>query len=142
VLKGGKKMADKQKQIPVGVMILSILGYIGAVLTLLGGLALIFGASFIASFLAQMIPMMGAGVTSAWFIILGIIVIALAILDYFIARGLWNGQNWARILVIIFTALSLLSSLMHPLSGIVSIVIDVLIIWYLGFNKQAVDYFK
>lgn len=135
-------MADKQKQIPVGVMILSILGYIGAVLTLLGGLALIFGASFIASFLAQMIPMMGAGVTSAWFIILGIIVIALAILDYFIARGLWNGQNWARILVIIFTALSLLSSLMHPLSGIVSIVIDVLIIWYLGFNKQAVDYFK
>ena len=127
-------------KIPVGVKILSILAYIGAAFTLLAGLAMLFGASAISALISQKIPMMGASLVGIGLIIVGIIFIALSVLDFFIGKGLWNGQNWARILVLVFAVLSVLGSLMP--FDIVSIVISGLIIWYLGFNKEAVAYFK
>lgn len=125
-----------------GITVLSILSYIGAVATLLLGIAMLVGSAFISNLINQFVPKFTAYATAGTvlFIVLGIISIGLAILDYFIAKGLWNGKNWARILLIIFAALGVLGSL-HPFS-IVSLVIDGLIIWYLGFYKPAVNYFK
>ncbi|MBP7708578.1 hypothetical protein KA107_02740 [Candidatus Pacearchaeota archaeon] len=136
-----KKQINRSRVIPTGVKILSVLAYIGAVLSLVVGLAMIFGASFISSLIpAGTLPMMGGLLVGAGLIFAGIIAVLLAILDYFVGRGLWNGQNWARILVLIFAVLGILGSLMP--FNIVSIVIDGVIIWYLGFKDNAKAYFK
>jgi hypothetical protein len=138
-------MASKQmsnsNEAPLGVKILSILAYIGAVFTFLAGIFMIFGAGFITRALpAGVTSMMGSGLVGAGLIFVGILFIGFAILDYFVGKGLWKGQNWARILVLVFAVLGLLSSLM-PFS-LVSLVIDGAIIWYLGFNKEAVAFFS
>ncbi len=149
-MKGGKIMAKKKtkniassrKIRPIGVSILSVLAYIGAVFTLIGGLALLFGASAIASFISTKVPMLSANLAGLGLVLMGIVCIVLAVVDYLIGNGLWKGRNWARILVIVLTALSLLSSLTHVLTNIVGIIIDVIIIWYLGFNKSVINYFR
>jgi hypothetical protein len=137
--KVAKKVSNKRHW---GITVLGILGYIGAVATLLLGLTMLIGSAFISDLITQFVPNFAtyAAAGTVLFIVLGIIFIGLAILDYFIARGLLNGRNWARILLIIFAALGLLGSL-HPFS-IGSLVIEGLIIWYLGFYKPAVNYFK
>ena len=121
-----------------GITVLAILGYIGAGLTLLFGLAIMFGSGALAGVFAQ-IPGL-ALLSSSLMIVASIVMLAFAVLDYFIARGLWNGKNWARILVIIFAALGILGSI-WPFN-IVTIIIDGLVILYLGFYKPAVDYFR
>jgi len=132
------------KNRPVGVSILSVLAYIGAVFLLLGGIGLFVGGEVISSYLSSL----GAfsGIITAIGIVAGIILIALAVLYFFIGRGLWKGQNWARIVVLIFIVIGLIGSLVSIMgnlaSSIVGIIIDVVIIWYLGFNQEAKSYFK
>jgi len=125
-----------------GITLLAILGYIGAVATLLIGLTMLIGSAFISKLITQFVPEFAtyAEAGTVLFIVLGIVFIGLSILDYFIARGLWNGKNWARILMLIFAALGVLSSL-WPFN-IAGLAIDGLIVWYLGFYKPAVNYFK
>lgn len=136
-----KNMATKSER-PVGVTILSILAYIGAAFTLIGGLLMLVGSAFVSTFIAAIIPQFSAFATigTALTIILGIIFLALAVLDFFVGKGLWNGKNWARILVLVFAGLSVLGSL-FPFS-IANLVISAVIVWYLGFNKEAIAYFK
>lgn len=125
-----------------GISVLSVLGYIGAVCTLLAGLFMIAGSAVVSTLIAQFAPayiwMSTIGVVGLIF--LGFVFIGFAVLDYFIARGLWKGQNWARVLMIILFALSALSALASL--QLVSVVIDALLIWYLGFYKPVVNYFK
>jgi hypothetical protein len=142
-----KKVLKKEslvvkKEAPIVVKILSILTYIGAALTLLGGIMMLIGSAFIGTMLAGIagVPTWLTGAGTAALIFLGIIFIGLSVLDYFIARGLWTGKNWARILVLIFVGLGALSSLISL--KILSLIVYGLIIWYLGFNKEAVAYFK
>ncbi|MDP1728583.1 MAG: hypothetical protein Q8L27_00075 [archaeon] len=137
-----KKMPTR----PVGVTILSILGYIGAVFTLLMGLVMIFGSVALFNFLTtlpefQMYELMGT-IGATFFIIMGIILLPLAVLDYFIARGLWNGRNWARIIILVFIGISAVQNLFALPFSLFGLAIDGLIIWYLGFNKPVVAYFK
>lgn len=124
------------KEVPVGVKIISVLGYIGAVLVLLLGIGMIAGAGFIASFL-EGLAILGAGL----FVGLGIVLIALAVLGFFMARGLWKGQNWARILTIIFSGIGFLQALIALIQGnfgsIVTLVIDGIIAYYLWFNADV-----
>ena len=125
-----------------GITVLAVLGYIGAVLTLLAGIAMLFGSAFISSIITKFASQFATYATAGTvlFIVLGIIFIGLAILDYFIAKGLMRGQNWARIIIIVFSALGILGSL-WPFS-IVNLIIEAVIIWYLGFYKPAVNYFR
>lgn len=137
--KKSKKFVVSQR--PIGVTILAVLAYIGAVFSLLAGIAMLFGSAIIGPILNK-IPEYAMAAT--WgpiaFILLGLFLIACAVLDYFIGKGLWNGKNWARILVLVLTSLSALSSLMS--FDLVGLVIAGLIIWYLGFNKKTIPYFK
>jgi len=125
-----------------GITVLSVLSYIGAVITVLLGLTMLFGSSTFSSLIGKAFPQLAAyaDVGTVLFVVLGIIFIGMAVLDYFIARGLWNGQNWARIVAIILSALTILGAL-WPFD-IVSLIIGIVIIWYLGFYKPAVNYFK
>ncbi len=137
--KKSKKVSVSQR--PIGVTILAVLAYIGAAFSLLGGIAMLFGSALIGPFLAKM-PDYSA--MASWggiaFILFGLFLIACAVLNFFVGKGLWKGKNWARILVLIFSSLSALSSLMS--FDLVGLVISGLIIWYLGFNKKVIPYFK
>ena len=119
--------------IPTGVKIISVLHYIGAVLFLIGGFVAFAGGAFLNSVLPAFI---GGLVAFA-----GVIFIVLAVLYFFMGMGLWKGQNWARIVAIIFAVLGVISGLLSVFSGnygsIVSLVIAAVIGYYLWFNKEV-----
>tara|TARA_Y100000310_G_C20257429_1_gene612020 strand:- start:191 stop:592 length:402 start_codon:yes stop_codon:yes gene_type:complete len=131
------------KQVPMGVKVISILYYIGTAFLLVFGLLAIFGAGFITSLLPTMVDFtIGPGL----FVFVGLVLVAFAVLSYFIARGLWHGKNWARIIVIVFAAFGLLNAfttLSQGLAGgISSIVINLLIGGYLAFDKNVRKAFR
>ena len=103
-------MVKTKRQMPTGVKVISILYYIGAVISLTFGILLVAGAGAIADYLTQfmMIDILGSGLL----IIAGIILIVMAIVDFFIGRGLWKGMNWARILAVIFAVIMIIFSIL------------------------------
>lgn len=133
-------MADKNN-IPLGVKILSVLAYIAAAFSVIFALLFIIGAGFIINIPAFAI--FGTGI----FILLGIIMLGFAVLDFFVARGLWKGRNWARIFMIIVSCIGIVLALVSLFSveslvyAILNIVINGLIAGYLLFNKKAKIFF-
>jgi hypothetical protein len=128
-----------EKKVPAGVKVISVLYYIGAVLSILFGLFfIIFGAGFTQAFADLGMATAGLG---AYFIIIAIIIIALGILGIFIGRGLWKGQGWARILAIIFAILGFLgaigSIIMGSFASIINLIIQGWIGGYLLFSKKV-----
>ena len=66
-----------------------------------------------------------------------------AVLTFFVARGLWKLQNWARITAIVFAALGILQNIsFRPMMGgfsgnILGLAISGLIGGYLLFSKEV-----
>jgi len=124
-------------EVPTGVKVISVLYYIGAALELLLAIALFIGAGTIAS----KIPIIGA-IGSGLFIVVGVVLIGLAVLSFFVGRGLWKAQKWARIVAIIFSVLGVLMALLGMVQGqiasnIISLVISGAIGGYLLFSKDV-----
>ncbi len=129
-----------KKERPLGVTILAILGYIGTVLLAIGGILMFTGAGFLTTSFGTL------GVFSSnVFIGMGVFFLAFAVLQFFIAKGLWDGKNWARIITIVFAAIGVLSALMSLISGsfssIISLAIDGVIIWYLATVGEVKRFF-
>lgn len=123
------------KDIPVWVKVISVLYWIAAVLFIIGGLAMIFGASVMASIM----PLFA--MFSGLIILAGIIMIALGILDIFIALGLWKGQKWAWIIAIVFAIIGFVGAIVSIAGGnfgeIASLIIHGLIGSYLIWSKKV-----
>ena len=83
--------------VPTGVKIISILYLIGAIFLALDSIVLFFAGRFPGT---------------RFFAIRGILVLAFAVLYFFISRALKNAKPWARIVVIVLSAISVLSALM------------------------------
>lgn len=130
--------------VPTGVKVISILYYIGAAFLAIGGLISILGGGLISSLLSD-IPGLGL-IGGAFFVILGIFFIAIGVLYFFIGRGLWKAQSWARIVAIIFATLGVLGSIFSLFSGslfsIVWLIIYGFILWYLAFSEEVKKAFK
>jgi len=132
----------KSRKTPTGVKIISVLNYIGSVISLIVGIILILGAKMISNLLPSLLPSTGLIIT------LGVLFIALAILSFFIARGLWQGKKWARTLTLIFIVIGIISALynliylMGIVENIISLIIDLVIGGYLMFNKKAKEFFS
>ena len=97
--------------VPTGVKIISVLYYIGAVFEVIFGILLFVGAGA----LKAKIPFLA--VIGPFLIVGGIILIGLAVLSFFVGRGLWKGQKWSRIVAIIFAALGLLLAIVGMVQG-------------------------
>ncbi len=126
-------------QMPLGVKIISVLYYIGAVLELLVAVLLFVGAGAVSK-----LPVLGAlgALGAGLFVVFGVVFIGLAVLSFFVGRGLWKGQKWARIVAIIFAVLGILFALVGMVGGqiasnIVSLVISAAIGGYLLFSKDV-----
>jgi hypothetical protein len=138
-MKGGEKM-EKEKNVPIGVKVISVLYYIGAVFGILLGLLFLVGAGAMGA-LASQIPLIGA-LGAGLFIIGAIILLAFGILGIFIGRGLWKAKNWARIVSIIFACLGIILAIVSIISGsiatnLISLIINGFIGWYLLFNSEV-----
>jgi hypothetical protein len=126
----------KQKTLPVGVKVISILYYVCSVLAVIGGIIAI-GLSGFADQLPYSIEYLGVFLALG-----GILAIVMGVVSFFVARGLWNLKNWARIVVIIFAILGILDAgagIARGLygSGVGGIIIDLIIAGYLIFSEEV-----
>jgi hypothetical protein len=123
------------------VKIISILGYIGAAFSILAGIVMLFGGTFMASLL--MSGTNYAAFVGALAVVIAIIMIVVGVLAIFVSKALWQHKNWARIVVVIFSALGVLSSLVSIMrGGIVGLIIDGAILYFLAFDKTVIHLFK
>ena len=98
---------------PIGVKIISVLYYIGAAVFL----SLIVGP-IVEGLTGLKIPMVVLPLDGGLlFLMAGIEFLALAVLSFFIARGLWKAQKWARIVAIIFATLGVLMAIFGMVKG-------------------------
>lgn len=115
---------------PSKVTILGILQILLGILVLLGGIAL----SFAGFALPEMLPQVRFFATRSMLSGLGLV--GLALIDFILAYGLWNGKGWAWIASLIFAVLgigfSTFSLFIRPRIGeFVALVIDLVISYYL-----------
>jgi hypothetical protein len=170
-----KKSNISKRNIPLGVKILSILNYVSAAFGLLLSLFfLLMGIYFIsnpaiikdieAASIASSTPLPFPATSLAIiFIVFAIFLLILTVLSFFIGRGLWKGQNWARIAEIVFSVLGIVSGIFSLISDlvnmftnpsgitniltniattIVSLAINLLIVGYLLLNQEAKRFFE
>ena len=129
--------------VPTGVKIISILYLIGSIFLALAGILSFVGGSFVGALFSSIpiIGLLGAG----FFAIIGILVLAFAVLCFLISRALKEAKSWARIVVIVLCTISALSELMALISGdfgsIISLAINLWIGGYLLLNKEAKAFF-
>jgi len=111
---------------PFGVTILAILAIIEALMAF--GAAAIVGTMF--AWLETIVP-------GGFFAGMGLIVAAVAaifgIIYLLIGWGLWTGQGWAWIVMLIFAILGLIGGIIALIAvvGIVPLIINILILYYL-----------
>jgi hypothetical protein len=125
---------------PFGVKVLTVLEIALGVLTLLGGMALLF-AGFILPEIFPRIRYVAAGSALSGFGLVG-----LAIVDFIVAFGLWTGVNWARTLALIFAVFgigfSVLSLFLRPRVGeFIALILDLVIVYYL-MQPRVQSYFQ
>ena len=89
---------------PTGVTIIAILGFFGAALLLVVGLAICLGGAMVSRMAHTPIGMM-AGMGGA---LVGVTLLGFAALGIATAIGLLKLQNWARILTIVMAGMTLL----------------------------------
>jgi len=140
---------------PVGVKIISVIAFIKAGILLIVGIALFLGGLIGTAVLSgvgieKLIELTGGNndpitgiVASAIvgsLIVSGIIVIVLSVLAYYVGRGLWDGRNWARIVVIVLSVITFISAIGSL--DIFSIIVGGVIGGYMWFGNDVKRYFK
>jgi hypothetical protein len=73
---------------------------------------------------------------------MAIIIIAVSIFAFIVAMNLWKYVNWARIAMIVISALIVLESLITLPAGILGLIINGAILYFVAFNKDVVALFK
>lgn len=131
---------------PVGVTILAVLDFLGAVLCVLGGIGMMVGGGFMATLINQQGSQgagAGAGIVAALGAALGVFLFISAAIGVLLGWGLWKLKNWARIVTIVLAVLGVVGALLGlatafiHFSMFVLLVIAIrlaicgLIIWYL-----------
>ncbi len=133
-----------KKNIDIGVMIIASFVFLFALIKFVVGFGLLLQSGFISSLIYHFsVPF--AYFATIPFMSLGIVIMLLGILGFFIGRGLLLGQDRARIFVLIFFGFWAVTGLFGLLIGdifsIISFVVNSTIVWYLGFNKRVVKHF-
>ena len=137
-------MAKRKKEVPTGVKVISVLGYLATfVLAITGGSIIATGAEK----MTNLLNVLGfAGIGKTEIITTGILFLLMAALYFFISKDLWVGKNWARIALITLSAIwaifALISLIMGDLGSIISLVIHGLVGSYMMWSKEVVSAFK
>jgi len=141
-------VVKKKSNVPEGVLILAVLVFAGAVVSFLL-------ASFMFSFADGIRSMDPSVLISAGFdglgyglvILLGLFFLGMSIFNYFVGQSLLIGRNWARIILGVFSALGIIVAVMNLFngiyaSGVFSLIVNGVIVWYLFTRKETKKFFK
>lgn len=139
-----------QQSRPSSVSVISVLEGVVSFFLLIGGLAFLTVSNFLTTegwtqipedelitALEQMpwtstfIGLPVFAITSALLLVIGIVFLILAGLGFIMTWGLWNGKNWARIIAMILSGISIAFSLFSLPGSILSIIINLTILYYL-----------
>ncbi|MGA0208618.1 MAG: hypothetical protein ACO3LZ_01725 [Candidatus Nanopelagicales bacterium] len=141
---------------PMTLTIAVILQWIAAIISIIGAVGLILGAfatldsgvrdQIDNALSSEGVTGISAGAITGGVFIAGLVVAAIAVIRVIVAMSLARGHNWARILISVFAILSLLGGIGtllggNWLTGIVSIVVEVVILWLL-WNASSSAYIK
>jgi|YelNatPaOPRAMG01_1025707.scaffolds.fasta_scaffold94794_2 MFS family permease len=120
---------------PFGVTVLAILEIISALFSLGAGALMLTAAGFIGAIIGEMPGgSWGAGfsgLVAGMLIAIGVVMVILGLISLFIAYGLWTGKGWAWTLCLVFSIIGLILSILSLPSGIISLIINILILYYL-----------
>ncbi len=152
------KISSRRESVPKGVKVISILYYIGAVLSFVSALAFIVigvwilinpgASSQFNSLMQSLSATFGPGFSFFKFflIIFGVVLAGIGVFDLFVAKGLVKGKAWTRIVVVLISAFGFLSSLSSLVGGdfkeVFGLVISGLIFWYLAFSHSVKKFFE
>jgi len=134
----------KSTGVPLGVKVISVLYYLAAVFFVVSGLAFFVGAGMVETLAIEypFIAMLG----SSLFVLGGILFIALAVLTFFVGRGLWKVKPWARMTAIVIAILMIIMAIVEIFQGqvdaLLSFAIQLIIAGYLLFNKEVKRIFR
>jgi len=114
---------------PTGITILVILEVIGALLVLIAGIALAAFSGFIGMYIppGTFPPELLAGIG----VFLGAVLVIISLIGFLVAWGLWTGKRWSWYVAFILAILGALGGLLSLPSGVLELIINGLIIWYL-----------
>ena len=122
---------------PIGVAVLAILAALAGILALFGAVVLGILAGTMTEFIESAIIDYGGmvipdieGFVEAMLLVIAAVAAVMGILALIDAYGLWTGAGWAWWLTIILSALGIIGGIASLPGGIISIFIDVLIIYY------------
>lgn len=135
---------------PGGITLLAILQGLTSFFTLLGGVALLVLSAFFAAGGWGLIPeeeladalqqipwattftsVQFFALTTAFLMVVGIVLLILAILGFIMTWGLWSGKSWARLITMILAVIGVFTGLFNLPGSLISILIDVVILYYL-----------
>jgi len=117
------------------VKIYAILAWLGALLSLGVGLMMMFGSAFFSSFgMMAGYPAMMGNLWAGFAIVVGIVMLVFAALYVVAGLGLWLHKEWARILALVLSVLSLFSFPFGTLLGAFGI-------WIFGFEPTVKELF-
>ncbi len=127
-------MGTPQQSRPTGVTILAVLMILVALSLLVGGLGTIVGVGvlgLVGIFDSPNISIFLPSLTIPFVGLIGIVLTILGLVGFLLAWGLWTGKSWAWIVAIIFAIIGIISNLLTLPGGIVGLILNGLIIYYL-----------
>jgi len=126
---------------PTGITVLAILAGLGGIVLILLGVFLGVMAGAISNFVREYIKTYGApaGMGSVDFtafiesvlVAIAVLAFVFGILNVVVAYGFWVGAGWSRMLAIILLILYIILGLVTLPTGIITIIIAGLLLWYL-----------
>jgi hypothetical protein len=136
---------------PLGVTILAILEMLFGILLIIAALGVFVIAGYISTVtippdIQQNLPQWFINFAPVFLAVSGVIILVIGIISIMVAWGFLKGRNWARVLAIILLFLSVLVTIFNAivaaifttgalLSLVVSIIIPILLIWYLTTRR-------
>ncbi len=149
-IRAKQEKVTRKENLPMGVKVVSVLYYIWAILWIGFGLLVALGATIIINYLISLFPQLETvnyGTLVVVGIIVGLVLVALGILEFFVARGLWKLKPWARVTAILLSALAIINSVLALTTSfdavqIVRLIVDGGIIAYLMLSKEARRLYK
>ena len=127
-------MGTPQQSRPTGVTILAVLVFLVALSLLVGGLGTIVGVGvlgLVGIFDSPNISIFLPSLTIPFVGLIGIVLTILGLVGFLLAWGLWTGKSWAWIVAIIFAIIGIIFNLLTLPGGIVGLILNGLIIYYL-----------
>lgn len=123
----------EKRERPLGITILAILEAIGGIIYLTGILIIGLFLEMISEFVPATLPRAGflKGFLGLIILVAAIVLLILGLISFLLAYGLWTGKGWAWTLTFIFSIIGILLGLVSLPAVIITILINVVILYYL-----------